>query len=866
MAGCAVVAIGGTAIAGAASAQPTTHQYAIRAEDLGTALRAFAMVSGKDVVFDPALVRGKPTNGARGTLDDETALSQLLAGSGLSFDRTGVGGFVVRAPGPQDQGASAGERPSTVSEVTITGSNIRGVAPVGSPVQSYTQAQIQAMGATTTEELIDRIPQNFNSLRAGASHATSSTINGAPNDLAVNGVDLRGLGVGTTLILLNGRRLAPSSSGTTPDISLIPLANLARVDILPDGASAIYGSDAVGGVVNFIFNDHYEGAETSAGFGAVSDGHHSSANISQVVGHDWGSGSILASAGYSEQTPLNARDRVYSRAAGDYTLIQNYHRENTYVSARQDLSEILSTFADIMYSAEQSRFHSVFDSAFSTGDLTARNHKDNTFGLLGADIKLPKSLNLEISGTYSRATESEKSLFLYKGNPADFVDDDLHRASSDYDVSVKLDGPFADFPAGAAKFAIGGGVTGDSFWYTDKNNASLTSAKLKRHTEYGFGEIYMPLISSDQNVPFVQKLEVTVAGRFTHYSDFGSNFSPKMSTQWTVFQGMKFRASYSESFKAPFLYQLNQSNVQWLLLPMTNFKAATAYFGLPPTANILGVAGNNPSVGPEKANTLSAGMDLAPAFVPGLHISATYYHISYNDKITSIPEITAVLNPALYASYFNLHPSAAQIAQFLAADHLIRVPGVDGANVTSVLNATSLLLDAREMNAAKTTTSGLDLSASFERGPFNIGTDATWIFNYTSKADKASIPIAMLNIPAAPVGFRDRSWLGYARGQWSGQLSMNYVRGYTNIYDTTNSHIHPWTTFDLNVNYSFDGDEALLKGLRASLSVQNLFNADPPFVSVSNAGLKGVVEPIGFDPTNANPLGRFVALQLTKKW
>src|SRR5258708_32742544 len=97
---CAVLGLTSTALTTPARAQQAPKAYAISHQDLGAALRAFAIASGKDVVFDAALVKGKTTRGVQGQFSDEDALTRLLAGSGLAFGRTSTGGFVIRSGQP----------------------------------------------------------------------------------------------------------------------------------------------------------------------------------------------------------------------------------------------------------------------------------------------------------------------------------------------------------------------------------------------------------------------------------------------------------------------------------------------------------------------------------------------------------------------------------------------------------------------------------------------------------------------------------------------------------------------------------------------------------------------------------------------
>jgi len=112
--GCGAVALACGATE--ASAQARTHHYAIQQQELGAALRAFALSSGRDVVFDPALVRGKSAPPVQGEMTDEDALRRLLQGSGLAFQNTGSGGFVVKAQAI----AQAPAEPISLDDVTVT--------------------------------------------------------------------------------------------------------------------------------------------------------------------------------------------------------------------------------------------------------------------------------------------------------------------------------------------------------------------------------------------------------------------------------------------------------------------------------------------------------------------------------------------------------------------------------------------------------------------------------------------------------------------------------------------------------------------------------------------------------------------------
>jgi iron complex outermembrane receptor protein len=151
------------------------------------------------------------------------------------------------------------------------------------------------------------LPQVFG---GGPSQDTVLGREAGTNSARGSGVNLRGLDAGATLVLLDGRRLAPSGTqGVFEDISNIPLSIVDHVDLLPDGASAKYGADAVGGVVNFVTRAQFSGMQTQARGGGVTDGSMGERQLSQLFGNTRDSGSDLLSFEYFHRDALRAQDR-----------------------------------------------------------------------------------------------------------------------------------------------------------------------------------------------------------------------------------------------------------------------------------------------------------------------------------------------------------------------------------------------------------------------------------------------------------------------------------------------------------------------------------------------------------------------------
>ena len=166
--------------------------------------------------------------------------------------------------------------PATLERVIITGSHIPQIEiETALPVQIFTREEIERTGVTTPAELLDKVPANI----YGLNDAVTVTSAGSPG---LSSANLRGLGDGATLVLLNGRRLANYAFyGAAADINSIPLSAVERVEVLKDGASAIYGSDAIAGVVNFVLRKDYRGAEFT-GYGTATQ--HGGGNTWLAIG------------------------------------------------------------------------------------------------------------------------------------------------------------------------------------------------------------------------------------------------------------------------------------------------------------------------------------------------------------------------------------------------------------------------------------------------------------------------------------------------------------------------------------------------------------------------------------------------------
>jgi len=218
-----------------------------------------------------------------------------------------------------------------LQKVEITGSRIKRVdAETPAPVQVITRAQIEQSGANSISEVLKSLPSN----NAGAfdENAVASFTPGA------GGVSLRGLGAQATLVLINGRRVAPfgfASGGQTTfvDVNSIPLDAVERIDVLLDGASALYGSDAMAGVINVILRKDFNGLQVRGAVGQASPYGDATSKRASII---WGTGSLASdkynffvNLEHTEQDPVKASGRPMT-ATADFRRLTGLDRRSSY--------------------------------------------------------------------------------------------------------------------------------------------------------------------------------------------------------------------------------------------------------------------------------------------------------------------------------------------------------------------------------------------------------------------------------------------------------------------------------------------------------------------------------------------------------
>jgi iron complex outermembrane recepter protein len=217
--------------------------------------------------------------------------------------------------------------------IEITGSSIRRVdAETALPVQIINREDIQRSGVTNVEQLIKTI-----SATTSSQAYVSATASGATT-LGLSGVSLRGLSSQRTLILINGKRVAPYGYGATNDsvsvdVNAIPISAIERVEVLKDGASAVYGSDAIAGVVNFILRQDYRGAELAVEYGQPKTRAGSTQRLSGVFGTgdlDRDRYNLMVTVNLQREKALFGRDRGFASSGINLENLNDTTSGNTF--------------------------------------------------------------------------------------------------------------------------------------------------------------------------------------------------------------------------------------------------------------------------------------------------------------------------------------------------------------------------------------------------------------------------------------------------------------------------------------------------------------------------------------------------------
>ncbi|WP_447761500.1 TonB-dependent receptor domain-containing protein [Sphingopyxis panaciterrae] len=859
----------------------------------------------------------------------------------------------------QDVDSDSAGAESNDADIVVTGTLLRGVAPTGTNVVGVDREDVLVSGAANANDLLAAIPQvgNFMTQPVGTGEFGAPTVR--PNIR-----NLGSSGGATTLVLMNGHRLVGAGIlQTTADPSIIPPDVIERIEIVPDGGSAIYGSDAIGGVVNFITRKRFDGIAANARYGFADDYKSFDGNV--TAGKDWGSGSLFVSYAYAWHDNIQGIDRDYSTADNTARGGTDFRQTTCAPGNVTDLLSLLSPLlANVDYAlpdftpgvvnkCDQTDFadivpretrHSVFaglnqqlsdDIEFNmtaywsrrdtqirqaqagfTGTITALNPYFRPLSLSPAQniaisfadvfgdslisnqrfdswgvtpsfaFKLGGGWQLRAEGNYGRsynvvrqgAINASAATLALAGttldtalNPYDpsATNPAVLEAIRDFEnygdakqqlaeARLVLDGSLVTIPGGDVRLAVGAEYHYEdlaSRISLDRRNVftNAINSNVSRKVKSVYGELLVPIVGADNGSPGLRGLQFSGSVRLDDYNDVGSTTNPKIGFNYKPFDDLTIRGNWGTSFHAPSLADTTStadSRAQILLNSPFIRPGDSLLNFLRPT---IILAGGNPDLKPERADTWSLGFDWKPNAVPGLRASATYWNVKFKDAIGLAPFLSPTLyTDQNYASFYILNPTLAQ-AQAAVGNLLINgapslaslYPGIPGTGPY-------VLIDARRNNLGRVNTDGIDFDLSYVRqtgfGSINASFAGTYTLNRETQAIAGGATTD--NLKNGTGRFFFVAGLGGSVGDFTAHASLNHRGGFP-IVSATQDHISSFNTVDLFFSYDL---KALLPNTSLTMNIDNVLDQDPPFFD----GQTGY--------TNGGTLGRFISFGVRTKF
>jgi outer membrane receptor protein involved in Fe transport len=410
-------------------------------------------------------------------------------------------------------------------------------------------------------------------------------------------------------------------------------------------------------------------------------------------------------------------------------------------------------------------------------------------------------------------------------------------------------------------------VTGRTFDSDIMGASGSPDVKAHRTIASAFAEMAVPIVSPEMNIPLVRSLDVQLAARDEHYSDFGNVLKPKIAASWDLFQGLKLRGSYSGSFRAPNLPQFYSEGTQ-----VSNTRTDYAFCRINGTitspcsgVSTLEVRSGNQQLQPETAKNLSAGIVVQPPAVPNLVITADYWSI----KEKGVIGLQGAQNQILY-------------------DYLLRQSGSSNPNVVRLAPAAGQSVGQLSFvqddyfNLGPRSLKGIDLELQYAVkdtpvGSFDLDLAAAHLlkFNQSPSALQQELIDAIaagklgtgVSVTGANSLLRQNgnpTWRASANLNWRlGIFRAGVLVNYTGsvidtgpaIIDNRFFKVDSWTTVNVFGEISLK-EKGLLNGTRLRVGARNLFDKDPPLFS-SNYGFLGSLH---------SALGRYVYFELSKRF
>lgn len=836
------------------------------------------------------------------------------------------------------------EEPATLDTVEVTGSRIKRADVEGAlPVTVVNRAQLDASGEVSVADFLRNTTFNsFGSIRPQSGSSAQANA----------GVSLRGLGSGRTLVLIDGRR-APvaAATGTFQDINAIPLAAVERIEILTDGASAIYGSDAIGGVVNIITRKDFNGVEMSYGrgvpsreggdteygsiiFGAASDRGRLLGGISLdsrgiVFQRDraWSAGGVssfgnnlmLAPNGTFASHPTNGSrfpgfdcantPGFFTSGAGttgrcqyDFTFVAadeaSVKNQSTFLRGEFQINDNWSTYLNAQVSRVQSfgRYAPVPSSPWLNGTSgvalipSSPNHPANLFpgdpyyaslagqtvyvrhrfaALGNRDDSIENAVYDFTAGfqgsigsvdlDFGARTSESKSIVLGRN----YVLASAVQAavdSGDYNIQD----PFGVDPTLANQlivtinresttklrevygiasfdlFEMGGGTSSmavgaewrEEKWSDVYDSLSAGGVVSGSAGNSAFGSRTVKAAYFEALFPFASNFEMSIAGRFDEYSDYGNDFAPKVAFRFQPIDSLTLRASYGQGFRAPTLDIVGQQpafGADGVADPQTCI-AQGQPAGCSTQVTSYTIA--NPNVSSEQSTQWSAG--LAWDAADWVNLTLDYYNIEIEDQLAFF-DTGAVA--ACLAGTTTFCPAG---ISNLPANLTPPQPGLGLGIARDPISGEILYSQIGYSNLGVIETDGFDLNV---RTTFDLGAwgELRNQFQYSHVANYDVNGGSVLNLPGFPE-FRAALSTQWSKGDFSFTWNITHIDSTSSSQQSLIDAYGPaadygyaldvasWTTHDVQVTWN-----APWNG-RLTLGVNNVLDKDPSLDPLNSGG------------------------------
>lgn len=833
-----------------------THVFHISAGPLANGLHQFIAQSGLQVLYDPALVEGHATARIDSVSTSRAALDMLLRNTDLTYEFTDSGTVVIKRapPAVKPYGTQAQKQPivkepaspTLLQAVTVTGTRIRG-GITASPTITIGAQQIQNEGLSDLGEVIRSIPQNF---AGGQNPGVTAGATGGGNDnrniTGGSGLNLRGLGQDASLTLLNGHRMAYGGFSQGVDISAIPVEAVDRIEIVADGASAIYGSDAVGGVANVILKRDFDGVTVGARYGSAADGGLSTHEYTATGGTTWSTGGLIATWKKSDSDPIYASQRDYAKDMyAPSTLYQASTLRSGLISAHQALGNIGELRLDTLRTEREI----ATDLAYATNYEHYAPKTVTSVISPTVDLFLPGDWTLSIGSAWGRDNSDVSNTVVTRVTGISAPSRTIYRNRSRV-YEAGAEGPLFSLISGEARLAVGMGYRSNALLYGNPVSGSM-QVDGGVSSRFAYAELNLPLIAPEQDVSGVRRLALTGAVRSEDYNSFGGVTTPKLGVLYSPGTDFTLKASWGKSFKVPTLAQ------QYLTRNAYLFPAAAlGGTGYAPSATVLYLTGGNPDLNPERARTWSASLAFHPEHMEGLEAELTWFNVDYTDRVvTPLVPAQALSNPA-FAQFIINAPSAAEQAEMLRNFHFYNVTGMayDPSSVVAI--APNL-----NTNAARQRAKGLDASASYRFdlavGRLTMRGSASWLHS-TRQNSLGQPTYDLAGTLFYPARFNGRIGAVWQRDHFTASLFGNYKSGVTNTANGRKGA--SFTTFDATLRYDTGSRDDAWSNVALELSAQNLLDRVPPLYAVTSLTYTP------YDSTNYSAIGRYTSISVSKHW